>query len=326
MLKRVLIFTNSADATADHLCIHLENAGIQPVRYNTDTDVLCTRFTYGGDVPKISWRDYHLQPDQICAVILRRPKPLNPSVEGDPFRTKHLEREWAEVWEGFFAHIPESCWINHPAQNFKASHKIEQLTRAKRFGFKIPATLVTNEPEQAKQFVACQTKGTVVKPLASGYIERSDPSNDTIIYTRKFAEEHHFLLDVIEMCPIMFQQRIEKQIDVRMTVLDDQIVAVGLTALDEKGQQRLDIRRNNMTDLSYKFIEVPDIISVRVKSLLKSYGLRFAALDFAIMTDASWVFFEINPNGQWAWLDLDAETDIAGFFANTLLDAMAEEK
>jgi glutathione synthase/RimK-type ligase-like ATP-grasp enzyme len=318
MVKRVLILTNSADATADYLHSRLEDAGICPARYDTDTDLSCTRFAYRDSGPQISWREHLLAPDQIGAVVLRRPKPLKPPVQGDQFRTQHIAREWSEVWEGFLAHLPDSCWINHPGQNFKASHKIEQLTRAKKFGFQIPATLVTNDPEAARLFVQSQPAGTIVKPLASGYIERRAPSDDTIIYTHEFLAEHHFLIESIEPCPILFQERIQKEIDIRMTVVDDEIIAVGIKAREGNGDQRLDVRRNNMSDVSYGLIEIPDSISILVRRLLRSYGLRFAALDFAISADSSWVFFEINPNGQWAWLDIDAGTNISDFFVKSL--------
>jgi hypothetical protein len=49
-----------------------------------------------------------------------------------------------------------------------------------------------------------------------------------------------------------------------------------------------------------------------LKRLLEEYSLRFAAVDFAVANDGAWVFFEINPNGQWAWLDLAGATDVAG--------------
>jgi|GEM_PF-443351 len=318
MTRRALIISNSADATSDYLCNRLRQADIPFVRYNTDTDAGLTRFVYREARPTVSWREHEMDPDRIGAVIVRRPKPVKPVSEGDPFDAQHAAREWAEAWEGFLAHLPESGWINHPAQNFKASHKIEQLTRARKLGLRIPETLVTNEPMEAKLFVQKRATGTIVKPLATGYIERLTPSEDTVIYTRDFTAEHHFLFDTITDCPVLFQERIDKALDVRMVVLDNEIVSVGMEARDTDGTQRLDIRRNNMCDVSYSTVNVPDGIATQVCALLKGYGLRFAALDFAIAADGAWVFFEINPNGQWAWLDLQADTNIAGLFESSL--------
>ena len=91
------------------------------------------------------------------------------------------------------------------------------------------------------------------------------------------------------------------------------ITAVGMRAFDGE-KQRLDIRRNLMNDVSYSKVIIPDQIREAILMIVKSYELRFAALDFALDISGNWIFFEINPNGQWAWLDFDGETDIAQTF------------
>ncbi len=190
MIERVLILSNSADTTTDYLLGRLEFSNIPSIRYNTDTDFCSTRFSYRENRPIISWKEHNIDPEQIVAIILRRPKPLKPLLEDEPFDSQHAAQEWAEAWEGFLAHLPDIRWINHPAHNFRASHKIEQLSRAKKFGLQVPVTVVTNDPEEARLFVEQQTVGTIIKPLASGYIERSIPSEDTVIYTNEFRQEH----------------------------------------------------------------------------------------------------------------------------------------
>jgi hypothetical protein len=52
----------------------------------------------------------------------------------------------------------------------------------------------------------------------------------------------------------------------------------------------------------------------RLLTLAADYGLRFAAIDMAVALTGEWVFFEVNPNGQWAWLDLVGASDIASSF------------
>jgi hypothetical protein len=38
----------------------------------------------------------------------------------------------------------------------------------------------------------------------------------------------------------------------------------------------------------------------------------------AFTKDYKWVFFEVNPNGQWAWLDLEGVTDIASLLLKSM--------
>lgn len=42
---------------------------------------------------------------------------------------------------------------------------------------------------------------------------------------------------------------------------------------------------------------------------MQSYGLRFGAIDMLRTTASEYVFLEVNPNGQWAWLDMAGATD-----------------
>ena len=66
--------------------------------------------------------------------------------------------------------------------------------------------------------------------------------------------------------------------------------------------------------LLYVPITVPPKVSESILGLLRSYGLRFGAIDLAVDETGKWVFFELNPNGQWACLDLVGASDIAESF------------
>jgi len=37
--------------------------------------------------------------------------------------------------------------------------------------------------------------------------------------------------------------------------------------------------------------------------MTRDYGLEFSAIDLARHIDGTYVFFELNPNGQWAWVE-----------------------
>jgi len=312
----VLVLTNSADVTSDFLCAKFKEAGIIYVRYNTDIDCSRAIFLYKDTKPCLKWGSNHLYAEHVSSIVLRRPKPIELNTDMDRYTKEHTIGEWAEALEGFLAHIDQEAWINHPANNSMASHKVEQLTRAKKCGLMVPLTIVTNDPISAEEFIRSQVSGVIVKPLASGFIERED--NDTIIYTRLFEEQHFEILEQIRECPVMFQSRILKEIDVRVTVLDETVVAVALQAGDTIETQRLDIRRDNMNGVNYTVIDIPASVESSIKALLKSYNLRFGALDFGITKTGEWFFFEINPNGQWAWLDICGDADISDVFVSKL--------
>ena len=94
-------------------------------------------------------------------------------------------------------------------------------------------------------------------------------------------------------------------------MVDDAVHGVTLTAAEPDGSQRCDIRRNNMSDVRYEKIDLPDDIRSGLIELMRFYELRFAAIDMVIDVEGNWHFLEINPNGQWAWLDLAGASNIA---------------
>lgn len=267
---------------------------------------------------EIEWAGQILQPTQVSTVIYRRPQPFEPPIKGDLYQRQHAATEWAEALEGFLSYIPFSNWINHPTSNFIASHKLHQLRLAHSCGLSVPNWSVTTVPDRARRFLEENGPDIIAKPLASGYIERERPEDDTLIYTQLVNETHSDLFDRLPACPVLFQERIKKIADVRLVVVDKFMVAIRLEAKEVDGSQRLDVRRNNMRDVSYASIKIPLNVANSIRTLMQTYQLRFAAIDFAIDHKNSWIFFEINPNGQWAWLDLVGASDMAKMFIDTI--------
>ena len=313
----LLILTHSADATADYLCLSLQKAEIAFLRINSDAVIGKIRLFSRDGSTRLIIGSRTIVAGDISNVWLRRPRTLSTELAADPAERRNLILEWSEALEGFLAQIPLEKWINHPSANVGASHKLEQLHRASQFGLNIPKTLMTQDSADLLNFwKECQGQ-VIVKPLASGFLERTASDEDSHIYTNAVKLEH---LDgqALVNCPTLFQATIDKTLDVRVTVLDGEIEAVSMKAVESDGIQRLDIRRNNMSDVAYGQITVPSKIKDILIPYLNSYKLRFAAVDMAVDRKGEWIFFEVNPNGQWAWLDLVGVADIGGMFIRRL--------
>ncbi len=314
----ILILTNSTDATTDYLCQRLDQKAVAYCRFDTDTALDSIELNLSSDYSRLSWLKHSIESRHVDSIVYRRPKPFSPAISGDNAQQVHAADEWAEALEGFLSQVPAPRWINYPPYNFIASHKTDQLVRARANGLLVPEWIVTTNPTVARNFLAKYGPDIIAKPLASGYIERDNPADDTLIYTQCINPSHDYLLDRITNCPVLFQARVPKSTDVRLIALDRHLLAVSLTARDCDGLQRLDIRRDNMRDVNYATLSVPTQIANGVLQLMNSYSLRFAAIDFAIDDKGQWNFFEINPNGQWAWLDLVGASDIGSLFVETL--------
>ena len=318
----LLVLTNSKDVTADYLLARLTDESVSFVRFDTDHALSHVELNYRPGRPQLNIDGVEFAPSDFSSVWYRRPEKLISPTPGAPTpETQCALDEWSEGLEAFFAHIPRSRWMNHPAANAKASRKLEQLTTAQKIGFTIPDTLVTQNAGQLRDFFRVHNGEIIVKPMGRAYVERPLEENDTLIYTNQVpASELDDLAD-LSVCPTLFQQGIRKKSDVRITVIDSHVYAFELNAYDETGRQRCDIRRNNMADVIYRAIKLPVSVDTAVRKLVSYYELRFAAIDMAVADDGTWYFFEVNPNGQWAWLDLCGVSEIYRSFIRSFADA-----
>ena len=89
----------------------------------------------------------------------------------------------------------------------------------------------------------------------------------------------------------------------------------------------IDSQKNNETvvdwrkgefPLEHTKIELPDKILKQCITLLEKLNLRFGAIDFILDAKERFVFLEINPNGQWAWIEKQTGYDISNEIVNLL--------
>jgi len=152
----------------------------------------------------------------------------------------------------------------------------------------------------------------VVKPLKSGCIEYPDGRVE-LIYTNPVRADDEHIASVV-YAPCLFQEYVPKMLEIRVTVIGTKVFPV---ALDSQSSDisRHDWRRDNGSGVKYLPFSLPDGIAGRCLRFMDYFGIRFSAFDFILTPDGRCVFLENNPNGQWAWLDLE--------LGNGMIDTMA---
>lgn len=312
----LLILTNSSDATADFLVERLESHGVAYCRIDSDLALEQVKVDYRVGKPALRVNEHFYEVTQFSNVWYRRPEPLKfPDIVSESPEGNFVLAEWAEAIEGLLAHIPVERWVNHPSRNAAASHKLHQLTLASELGLKIPRTLVTQDKADLRAFVQDCGGRIIVKPIFCGLVARNNSVEDSLIYTTELSDADFVDLDDLSYCPTLFQELVPKASDVRITIMDGATYAVEIRLKDGRGDQICDVRRDNMTGAQYQRIQLPASVEVQLTSLMDIYGLRFGAIDMAIDSEDNWWFFEINPNGQWAWMDIAGNQDIASLFS-----------
>jgi ATP-grasp ribosomal peptide maturase len=300
-----VVFTGEFDVTADAVIVELERRGVPVFRCDPgafpSTLVLGARF--GG-----SWTG-HLRTDRrmldvadVACAWWRRPTPIAVAVE-----VPHADWVRAEAVAGLRGVLAVLPWLNNPDDIRAAEHKPLQLATAAQVGLTVPATVVTNDPTEARAFA--EVHGPIIyKPLTMGILE-----GNRVIYACPV--DPATLDDGVAVTAHLFQQQVEKAYELRVTVVDGNVFAARIDALTDKGRRdwRADYR-----NLRYSADTLPDEVAEKVRRFLKLRRLRFAALDFVVTPDGEHVFLEANPNGQWAWIEHETDMPIAAAIADAL--------
>jgi glutathione synthase/RimK-type ligase-like ATP-grasp enzyme len=200
-------------------------------------------------------------------------------------------------------------WVNHPNATYFAEQKAVQLATANDLGFVVPATLFTNDA------IACAElfpHKLVMKGI------------DTVIAYQDNREYFAFVepLDPKDLVkadlsaiPVTIQRAVNPKIDLRVTVVADQAYAVEIKA---NGAGISGDWRKHKQHLTYNAIVLPQSIEHRCIELTAKLGLSFSGIDLARVDDA-YIFFEINPTGEWSWLVDSAGLPIDEAIADVLL-------
>jgi hypothetical protein len=210
---------------------------------------------------------------------------------------------------GLLESLPVCRYVNHPADISRADFKATQLQVAAQVGFKVPATLISNDPDVIRKFVT-EHESTIYKSFRG-----APPTQDghvAAIWTQRVTQQD--LDDSLSVTAHLFQEEVRKVADARVTVIGRTAFASRVTTPDGA----LDWRSGDWDALVYDAIDVPEPIKDALRAYLDHFGLAFGAFDFALEVCGSWTFIECNPNGQWGWLpDSDAMADA---FADVLLE------
>jgi glutathione synthase/RimK-type ligase-like ATP-grasp enzyme len=193
--------------------------------------------------------------------------------------------------------------MSHPDRVRAASFKPAQLGAASRFGFEVPPTCVTHQP-RAAEFIRRHGGRVVAKVVGSGA-----PSTPGIEPYNVFA---HIVgpadLDdqQLHTCPVILQRVIPKKVELRVTVVGDQVLACEIDSQAVE-DARVDWRRADTDDVPHRPTSLPPAVEQQCRDFTSSLGLNFAAIDLIRTPEDRFVFVELNPNGQWLWIQ-----DLAG--------------
>ena len=268
------------------------------MRINTDEYPSRIGLTWTNEGSSLRLTGGALHASDVDAVWWRRP--LAPQMPPDvpPEEARWAAGEAQAAIEAFWRTV-EAHWVNPPPANALADCKPEQLRRAAAHGFEVPPTLVTNDAAAAETF-AREHRAVVCKSLREGIVPVAEERR--AFFTEGVDCSDLLALNSLGPEPYLFQEFVHKRYDIRVTVIGEHVFACRIDSLSES-VAATDWRKGKLDSLPHSVEMLPDEISDRCLALTHSYGLRFAAIDLARRDDGGFTFFELNPNGQWAWVE-----------------------
>ena len=226
--------------------------------------------------------------DEVGAVWHRRIRPFTI----DPLLADETARSfaWSESHEAINGLWPamDCFWMNPPHADERAAKKAYQHRLAVRAGLRIPDTLVTNGPEEARAFVETHAATGVVR---KAFRNIAQAPRTTI----KVGAEELLQIESVRFAPVIFQEYIPVELDLRVTLVDGEVFT---TAFRSDPEYAVDYR-TGIGSAEVMPYELPPDVSSKLLTVMDQLELKFGAADFRLTPDGEFVFFEINPAGEY---------------------------
>ncbi|MDP2312546.1 MAG: MvdD family ATP-grasp ribosomal peptide maturase, partial [Pseudomonadota bacterium] len=200
----------------------------------------------------------------------------------------------------------------------RAEIKVLQLQIARAVGLDVPRTLVSNDPAQVRAFAA-RCDGALVAKMMHSFAIYDDAGNEGVVFTNPVSAADLADLDGLALCPMTFQERLPKARELRVTVVGDRVFAASIDSQASPRAQH-DWRRDGerlMED--WQPTALPTAAEEGLLRLVERLGLDYGAADFILTPDGRCVFLEINPAGEFFWLQDHPGLPIAEAIADVLL-------
>jgi MvdD family ATP-grasp ribosomal peptide maturase len=302
----VLIITHSQDNESIPLVIQaIEAQGGKAFRFDTDrfpTEMQLD--VYYGETEQVTLKvdDQILDLNEVSAVWYRRIAIGSkiPDSMDKQLRQASLKESRVTI-EGMIAST--KGFHLDPLPNIRrAENKQLQLQIAREVGLDTPRTLTTNNPVAVKKFAQECQQGIITKMLSSFAIY-DQQGREQVVFTNPISSEDLNNLDGLSFCPMTFQEIIPKALELRTIIVGKRVLtaAVDSQTLDKA---RYDWRKQGIALLdAWESYTLPKDVEDKLLKLMAEFRLNYGALDIILTPDGRYVFLEVNPVGEFFWLE-----------------------
>lgn len=248
-------------------------------------------------------RDSRRQLSKPDIIWWRKPDTPQPHPAlSEPSAIDCSRQEYRELMHSLAGCFPSAVWINDYWRMAQYSSKLNQIEIARSHGLFIPETIITTSADAARSFAA-RFRQVIAKPLYfSGFVHSGQQyACWTNILTE--ADLHRLTDHDLALAPIMIQRRLRKALELRVTVIGEEVFPCAISTSHDT-VEGIDWRIKDVEQLPHRLVNVPEQISKALCGILRDMSLNFGAFDLVLDEDGSYYFLELNPNGQFYWVEL----------------------
>lgn len=277
------------------------------IRYETRGDQYTSIITIDG-------KDYDIA--KFSAIWYMKPHLPKELLEFQPPEYRQLiHKQFFTLRESLWSIFENKIWVNNPWAVYRAENKPYQSKVALDFGLHMPDTVITSDPDAVRRFYDDHPKGIVVKLLSAS------PMIGKVIYTNLVTPEYMKSIASVKRSPAIFQAVVKKKHELRITVVGKEVFPVKIYSQEDEATT-LDWRKKpkfNDFEVRMEPTDIPEALKRTIHNYMSALNLRYGSLDFIVTPEDNYVFLEINPNGQWYFVQLNTGLRIAKAIANLLV-------
>ncbi|MCT4793645.1 MULTISPECIES: MvdC/MvdD family ATP grasp protein [Exiguobacterium] len=322
----ILIITDAFDSHAERVISNIEAEGIPFFRFNLDVEALkTTTISIFEETCIIRQNDSVISMDDISVVWVRRAfvELTLEEMKNQSTGFKIWKNEWNKTLNGLYLRLKKKTWLNELNQAFKGENKYSQLAIAKKIGFNIPKTIVSNDKKALVEFSRNYDK-VVFKLMTQDFYPDLQGGYQGL-YVNTVNKQQLAEFSEIGENPIVLQEFIKKQYEVRYTVVAEKHF---VCKIDSQASEKtsIDWRRYDIPNTPHFEITPPKEIVKKVQEFMRVLDLNYGAFDFVVTQENEWYFLEINCFGQWLWIEDLTGMNISAEISNWLIGKYTEKE
>lgn len=296
----ILILSSQADAHATQIAWGLRAAGHRVKVWEGLGWQHERRASIASGSRKGVWfGDHKLGPGDT--VWVRRPELASRHPNLNAIEEKFSRAEYSAFQSTLLVHVEYTgafC-VNKWSSATRIENKSIQLALAEQCGLAVPCTVMSNSREAVDGFLQTVTGDAVHKSFTPHmWVDRTSRrawACETSLFDRKGS----YPSETFAYAPAIYQERIEKQYDARITMIGRDFHAFIIDA-ENVLDWRLHLAGRKG---AIRRVDLPPAVENGLARFADYADIVFGCFDMTIDRDGKWWFLEVNQSGQFLWID-----------------------